>query len=49
VNMDITAHGHTESSSLDVEAAEIWAVSQPIIPTSIVPTDIHASDTDHHN
>ena len=48
-NTGIAPHGYTESSSLDVEAAEIWAVSQPIIPTSIVPTDTHASNTDHHN
>jgi hypothetical protein len=48
-NTDIAPHGHTESSSLDVGSAEIWTISQPMIPTPIVPRESHTSDTDHHN
>lgn len=46
-NTDIAPHGHTESSSLEVGASEIWTISQPMIP--IVHPESHTSDTDHHN
>lgn len=47
-NMEITAHGHTESSPMDV-AAGTQGIPQTNMTTPIVPMDTHASDTDHHN